>query len=88
MKLKYKFIINDVAGSKVAVSSERIDDSFKGMIRLNETGEYIFKKLQKDSTVEQIAEALSKKYKISKQTATTDVVKFVEHLNSYGIIEM
>ncbi len=88
MKLKYKFIINDIAGSKIAVSAERINNSFKGMIRLNETGAYVFKKLQKDSTVEQIADDLSKKYKIDKPLATNDVIKFIEYLKSYGIIEI
>lgn len=62
MKLKYNFVVNDVAGEIVAVSVGGTADSFNGYIKLNETGAFIFKMLKKDTTREAIIEALGKEY--------------------------
>ena len=52
MKLKYEFVINNVAGEIVAVSVGNNDGQFNGYIKLNETGAFIFKMLQKETTRE------------------------------------
>ncbi len=62
MKLKYNFVVNDVAGETVAVSVGGTADSFNGYIKLNETGAFIFKMLKNDVTREDIIEALSREY--------------------------
>ncbi len=62
MKLKYNFVINDVAGETVAVSVGGNADTFNGYLKLNETGAFIFKMLKKDTTKEEIINALSKEY--------------------------
>ena len=46
MKLKYQFVINNVAGETVAVSVGDTSGRFNGYIKLNETGAFIFKKLK------------------------------------------
>ena len=46
MKLKYEFVINNVAGETVAVSVGNNDGRFNGYIKLNETGAFIFKMLK------------------------------------------
>ena len=53
MKLKYEFIINEVAGETVAVSVGK--NRFNGYIKLNETGKFIFEALARDTTPEQIS---------------------------------
>lgn len=60
MKLKYNFVINNVAGETVAVSVGNGD--FNGYIKLNETGTFIFNALKKDTTREDIINALMKEY--------------------------
>lgn len=60
MKLKYNFVINNVAGETVAVSVGNSD--FNGYIKLNETGAFIFNALKKDTTREDIINALMKEY--------------------------
>lgn len=60
MKLKYNFVINNVAGETVAVSVGNGD--FNGYIKLNETGAFIFNALKKDTTREDIINALMKEY--------------------------
>ncbi len=62
MKLKYQFVINQVAGETVAVSVGNNDGKFNGYIKLNETGAFIFKELKKETTREDIINALLAEY--------------------------
>lgn len=62
MKLKYKFVINNVAGEIVAVSVGNNSGSFNGFVKLNETGAFIFQKLKTDTTRDGIISDVLKEY--------------------------
>lgn len=77
MKLKYNFVINNIAGETVAVSVGNTDGAFNGYIKLNETGAFIFEALKKDTTREEIIKNLQKKYP---DAVESDVVESVDDL--------
>ena len=54
---------------------------------LNDTGAFIFEKLQKGSTPEQTAEALTGEYDVSLDTASADVKNTVASLIEAGVAE-
>lgn len=88
MKLKYKFVVREVAGKSVAVAVGEDNRNFNGMIKLNETGEFIFKMLQGDgSSLEDICAALMKQYDIDEGTAKDAAEGFIGQLSEAGIIE-
>ncbi len=62
MKLKYDFVVNNVAGDTVAVSVGDTGGRFNGYIKLNETGAFIFDMLKSDVTRDEIIDAVLKKY--------------------------
>ena len=63
MKLKYDFIIEDVAGQKVAmVVGENANKG--GFIQLNDTGVYILNLLKEDVTPEYIVASIQKDFAI------------------------
>ena len=74
MKLKYQFVINQVAGDTVAVSVGNNDGRFNGYIKLNETGAFIFKKLKNDTTRDDIINALLAEYPDATPTDAADSV--------------
>lgn len=77
MKLKYQFVVNNVAGETVAVSVGDSGVRFNGYIKLNETGAFIFKKLKNDISREEIIDAVLKEY----PTATReDAIESVDTL--------
>ena len=82
MKLKYEFVINNVAGETVAVSVGNNDGRFNGYIKLNETGAFIFKMLTKDTTREDIIKALVKEY----PDATQSVDLLIEQLREAELL--
>ncbi len=74
MKLKYNFVINNVAGETVAVSVGDTAGGFNGYIKLNETGAFIFKALKKDTTREEIIKNLCAEYTDASPEAVADSV--------------
>lgn len=87
MKLKYDFVINQVAGETVAVSVGNNDGQFNGYIKLNETGAEIFKALKKDITREQIVELLLQKYPDATENQVSESVdELLEKLNGAQLL--
>ena len=87
MKLKYKFVVKSVAGKSVAVAVGNDNGSFNGMIKLNETGEFIFNMLNgAGTTVDEIVAAAVAKYEIDESTAAEAVKSFVANLEANGLI--
>ncbi len=87
MKLKYNFVINNVAGETVAVSVGGTADSFNGYIKLNETGAFIFKMLKNDTTRENIIDALGCEYPdASKEDITDSVDTLIEKLSKADLL--
>lgn len=62
MKLKYNFVVNEVAGNMVAVAVGDDVTKFNGFIKMNKTGAEIFELLKKEITVEALVEKMAKLY--------------------------
>ena len=87
MKLKYDFVINNVAGETVAVSVGNNDGRFNGYIKLNETGAYIFKALKKETTREEIMnDLLSKHPDATPEAVAESVDELIEKLNKAELL--
>ena len=62
MKLKYNFVVNEVAGSMVAVAGGEDVTKFNGFIKMNKTGAEILGLLKEETTVEALVEKMAKLY--------------------------
>ena len=88
MKLKYKFIINDVANQKVAVAVGEGLTKFNGFIKMNDVGADIFAKLAEDITMEDLIDQMGKDYpEEPAETVDKCVKEFVEKLKGANLIE-
>lgn len=86
MKLKYKFVTNEVAGKTVAVAVGEDLESFGGFIKLNETGAFIFNLLREEISKEEIVKAICKEYDVTEEKAIKSTEEFLEYLSSFGVI--
>ena len=87
MKLKYNFVINQVAGETVAVSVGNNDGAFNGYIKLNDTGAFVFKALEKDVTREEIIQKLRAEYPdASESDAAESVDELINKLNKAELL--
>ena len=87
MQISKDFILQKVGGSYVAVPVGEASKAFNGMVRLNETGVLLWKKLsEKDSTEEDLVDALLEEYDVAREIAAADVHRIVEQLRQSGIL--
>ena len=62
MKLKYNFVVNQVAENTVAVAVGDDVTKFNGFIKMNDTGAEIFNLLKKDISMEELVSEMIKLY--------------------------
>lgn len=86
MQIKSDFTIQKVGNSYIAVAVGETSKTFHAMIKLNETGAFLWKKLaENDLTEEQLTNALLDEYDVDRETASSDVRAIVENLAANGI---
>ena len=85
LKLKDGFILRQIAGETMVIpSGEELDLNM--MITLNETGRFLWERLQNGTTEDALVAALLEEYDVDEATARAQVVKFVEKLNGNGFL--
>ncbi len=88
MKLKYDFVINEVAGQKVAMAIGENNAFYNNYIKLNETGAYIMEKLKNDTTVQDIVRAIKNDFEVSADQDIEKIVNsFIEKLKEADVLE-
>lgn len=87
MKIKEGYLLREVAGSNVILPIGEATIDFNGMASLNDTGVFLFERMQKDVTEQELVEALLAVYDIDEETAKRDVRIFVEKVIGAGIVE-
>ena len=86
MKLKEGFVIRKVADSYVVVAVGAEAKKHNVMITLNETGALLWEKLSEGAEKSDLVNAILEVYDIDEATALADVERFIEKVNSEGLI--
>ena len=87
MKIKNGFILRKVPGMNLVMPTGKNVKTFNGSLMLNDTGAFIFEKLQKGGTPEETAQALTQEYDVALDTASADVQKTIASLIEAGVAE-
>lgn len=87
MKIREGFVVRRIADSIVAVPTGDLMKKFKRMIYLNETSEFIWQLLEKNRTLDEIAEKLVEKYDIDEEKAKMDAEKLIQTLRENDLLE-
>ena len=87
MKIKDGFILRKVPGMNLVMPTGKNVKTFNGALMLNDTGAFIFERLQKGSTPEETAQALTQEYDVTLETASADVEKTIASLIEAGVAE-
>ena len=86
MKLKYDFVIREVADKTVAIPIGDATEDFDCMITLNESGAFIFGLLKQDTSREELISSFLKEYNATKEQATDTVDRFLDNLKKADIL--
>ncbi len=87
MKIKNDYVLRKVADNAVLVPIGKSAVDFNGMIKLNDTGAYLFKLIQKGADEQSLVDNLVTEYDVSKQKALNDVSAFIKKLRDADIVE-
>lgn len=85
MKIKEGFILRSVAGQTVVLpTGDELDLNM--MITLNETGTFLWERLQQETNEASLVAALLSEYDVDEATAAKAVAGFVKKLSDNGFL--
>ena len=86
MRLKKGFLLREVADRIVVVPDADVLD-LNLMISLNATGRFLWERLEKGATAQELKAALMERYNVDEQRADLDVDAFIRNLDNHGFLE-
>lgn len=86
MQIKKGFILRTVGGQNVVVAVGAASRSFSGIIRLNETGKFLWEQLSADKSENELCAALLDEYDLSEEQARADISAFVKKLKEAELL--
>ena len=86
MKIKPGYLLREVAGNYiiVAIGEEAVD--FNGLITVNETGAFLWKKLESGVDTDELLTALRAEYDVPEEIAIADINGFIEKLQKADLL--
>jgi len=87
MKIRQGFELRQVGDDYVVITIGDATAIFNGMIKLNSTSVYMWKKLQDGIEVDALIDAFASDYNIDKEIATRDVNNFINSLKKTNCFE-
>lgn len=88
MKVKDGFYLTAIGTDYVIIAgTPEAKKLFDGMLRLNETGAFLWKKLADGVTEAELADALTAEYGVSREVSEKDTADFLGVIRSAGFIE-
>ena len=87
MKIKQGFVLKSIADSHIVVplGSQVVD--FSSIIKLTDTGAFLWSQLSSDTTSDELVSALTAEYDVDIATATRDVSAFITKLRAADLLE-
>ena len=86
MKLKDGFVLREIANQYMAVPIGVRAKELHGMIGLNETGAFIWERVSKNCSQEDIVKDLCEEYDVQHADALASVQRFFDKLKAEGIL--
>ena len=87
MKIKKGFVIRKVLEDYMAVPLGADSTAAQGAVMLNETGLFLWKKLQQPTTKEALLENILSEFAVNKKTVLEDLNEFLESLRKANVLE-
>ena len=85
VKLKEGFLLRQIAGEIVVLPTGNELD-LNMMITLNETGKFLWERLEKGAQEQELVAALLEEYEVDETAANKHVADFLEKLNEFGFL--
>lgn len=85
MKLKYNFVIDEIAGQKVAVVVG--EEATNCILKLNDTAAFIMELLKNDVSLEEISSSILQNFEVEDKAQMENMVNnFLQKLKDAGLL--
>ena len=85
-RIKKGFLLRRMGGSAVVVAVDEAAKSFKGVIKLNEVGAFLWERLNEGATVEQLVQAVTDAYDVEREQARANIESFLAKAKEGGLL--
>lgn len=85
-EMKKKFLLREIDGEFLLVPLGNGDKQFTSLITMNETGAFIWKRLEKNKSADDIASDFVREYNVTFEKAKSDVNAFKNYLKEKKIL--
>ena len=86
MKIKDGFVLRNICDEFIVVAVGRQTLDFKGLIKLNESGAFLWEQLKNEITEDELLKALTAEYDVDEATAKADVAAFLNSLKEADLL--
>ena len=86
MKIKDGFVLRQVCGEYMVMAVGRQTLDFKGLIKLNESGAFLWEQLKEDRTEQELLAALTAEYAVEEAVAKADITAFLTSLREAELL--
>lgn len=86
MKIKDGFVLRNICDEYIVVAVGRQTLDFKGLIKLNETGAFLWEQLKNERSEEELLAALRAEYAVDEATAKADIAAFLASLKEAALL--
>ena len=86
MKLKEGFMLKKILDDYIVVPTGDNIVDFAVAVSLNETGAFLWKQLESEKSVLELAEALAGEYGVTADEVSGDVLEFIELLKKHSFL--
>lgn len=86
MKIKDGFVLKALAGSYMVVPLGSRVNEFGSIIKLSETGAFLWELLAEDREKVELVSALTDEYDVDAVTASADIEKFIKKLGEADLL--
>ena len=88
MKIKENFVFQEIAGDYIVVPIANEASQLNGVIKLNETGAFVWKALMlKECTKEELVNLITEEFHVKAELAGEDIDIFLNTLGRFGCLE-
>ena len=87
MEVSRGFVEREVAGEYLLIPVGDKALEMKGLIALSESGHFLFQKMNKECTFEDLLEAMKSEYDAPEEIIRRDVCAFVQQMRTAGILK-
>ena len=86
MRIEKEFVLREIAGDYIIITTGKTVLEFNGLITVNEVGVTLWNMLQEEVTVDQLVQGVLAEYDVDEEVAREDIQEFLDTLDKGGIL--